>query len=80
MNLKAKDRGERILLAVAGAGAAAVAISIIIGSVLGELPHLLWLLCVPIGLLGGAITCLASLALLFSRRASASARRTHPGQ
>ena len=78
MNLDVIDRGDRRLLISAAIGATAVLISVIIANVLGELPDPLWFLCVPIGLLGGGITCLVSLVLLLIRRASASVRQRPP--
>lgn len=71
MNALTTARADRALLVSAAVGAAALVVSIVIGNVLGELPDLLWLLCVPIGMLGGAVTCLVSLALLWGRRRGA---------
>jgi hypothetical protein len=46
-----------------------VVICIVIGTVLDDIPDALWVLLVPVGLLGGALVCLVSLGVFFTRRA-----------
>jgi hypothetical protein len=63
------NRPSRTPLVVAIASATVVVISIVIGTVLGDIPDALWVLLVPIGLLGGGLVCVASLVVFFTRRA-----------
>jgi hypothetical protein len=65
----AMGRSDQRLLAVAGVSAAIVVLSIVIGAIIGELPEVLWVFLVPIGMLGGAMACLVSLAIFLGRRA-----------
>ena len=59
---------SRTPLVVAIASATVVVISIVIGTVLGDIPDALWVLLVPVGLLGGSLVCVVSLAVFFARR------------
>jgi hypothetical protein len=67
--LVAMNRRSQTPLVVAVASAMVVAISIVIGTILNDIPDALWVLLVPVGLLGGALVCLVSLAVFFTRRA-----------
>jgi hypothetical protein len=64
----ARDHRSRRLLAVAGISATVFVSSIVIGTILGELPEALWVLLVPIGMLGAALVCIVSLGMLFAGR------------
>ena len=63
------NRGDRGLLAVACVSATVLVLSIVYANVKGELSELAWLFVVPIGMLGAAVLCVASLGTLFVRRA-----------
>ena len=59
---------ERRALAVAAISAAVVVACILTGVIVGELPDLMWVLLVPVGMLGGTVTCAFALALAFRAR------------
>jgi hypothetical protein len=63
------NRRSQNPLIVAVASATVVVMSIVIGTILGDIPDALWVLLVPIGLLGGGLVCLISLGVFFARRA-----------
>jgi hypothetical protein len=65
-------RPSRTPLLVAIASATVVVVSIVIGTILSDIPDALWVLLVPVGLLGGVLVCVASLAVFFTRRARSS--------
>jgi hypothetical protein len=67
--LVAMNRRSQTPLVVAVASAVVVVISIVIGTVLDDIPDALWVLLVPVGLLGGGLVCLVSLGVFFTRRA-----------
>ena len=59
---------ERRSLAVAAVSAAVVVACILTAVIVGELPDPLWVLLVPVGMLGGTLTCAFALALAFLGR------------
>jgi len=63
------NRRSQTPLVVAVASATVVVMSIVIGSILGDIPEALWVLLVPIGLFGGGLVCVVSLGVHFVRRA-----------
>jgi hypothetical protein len=63
------NRRSQTPLIVAVASATVVVMSIVIGTILGDIPDALWVFLVPIGLLGGGVVCLVSLGVFFARRA-----------
>ena len=63
MNIDTRAQRRRLII-VGATGAAALLVSILMRIVLGELPELLWLLFVPIGMFGGGAALLVSLVLL----------------
>ena len=66
--LEVDATAQRPLLLAAAASALLVAVSIISANIIGELPEALWFIFVPVGMLGGAVTCVTCLALAFVRR------------
>jgi len=66
------NRRSQRLLVVAGASAAIVVVSIVIGTILGEFPEALWVLLVPIGMLGAGLVCVVSLGMFFAQRGRAA--------
>lgn len=68
----ATNRRSQRLLVVAGASAAIVIVSIVIGTILGELPEAVWVLLVPIGMLGAGLVCVVSLGMFFAHRRRAA--------
>lgn len=68
----ATNRRSQRLLVVAGASAAIVIVSIVIGTILGELPEAVWVLLVPIGMLGAGLVCVVSLGMFFAQRRRAA--------
>jgi len=66
------NRRSQRLLVVAGANAAIVVVSIVIGTILGEFPEALWVLLVPIGMLGAGLVCVVSLGMFFAQRGRAA--------
>ena len=66
------NRRSQKLLVVAVTSAAIVVVSIVIGTILGELPEALWVLLVPIGMLGAGLVCVVSLGMFFTQRERAA--------
>jgi len=66
------SRRSQKLLVVAVTSAAIVVVSIVIGTILGELPEALWVLLVPIGMLGAGLVCVVSLGMFFAERGRAA--------
>ena len=64
--------GQRRVLIAASASALVVVACIVIATILGELPDVLWFLLVPVGMLGGVLTCLTFLAIALVRRLNQS--------
>jgi len=62
------NRRSQTPLIVAVASATVVVTSIVIGTILDVIPDALWVLLVPIGLLGGGLACVISLVVFFTRR------------
>jgi hypothetical protein len=62
------DKLDKRWTTVAAVSAAVVALSVVTGTIIGELPDVLWILLVPIGMLGGALMCMGSLGVLLARR------------
>jgi hypothetical protein len=62
------NRRTQVPLTVAVASAMVVVVCIVIGTILGDLPDALWVLLVPVGMLGGALVCVVSLGVFFARR------------
>ena len=66
------SRRSQKLLVVAVTSAAIVVVSIVIGTILGELPEALWVLLVPIGMLGAGLVRVVSLGMFFAERGRAA--------
>jgi len=66
------SRRSQKLLVVAVTSAAIVVVSIVIGTILGDLPEALWVLLVPIGMLGAGLVCVVSLGMFFAERGRAA--------
>ena len=63
-----RERARSVLRTVAMVGAGMVVLSILIANIVGELPEPMWVLLVPVGMLGGGVATLASATLLLLLR------------
>ena len=67
-HLASDSARQRPLLIGAAACALVVVTSIVIATILGDLPEALWFFLVPIGIFGGGVACATCLALAGARR------------